>query len=64
MKAFLPWLFALTLILGAALPGRAEEFGNSAEYVCISVKDYGDIYAELYPEIAPITVENFMKLVN
>ncbi len=64
MKAFLPWLFALTLILGPALPGGAEEFGNSAEYVCISVKDYGDIYAELYPEIAPITVENFMKLVN
>ena len=64
MKAFLPWLFALTLILGAALPGRAEEFGNSAEYVRISVQDYGDIFAEMYPEIAPITVENFMKLVN
>ena len=26
MKAFLPWLFALTLILGAALPGRAEDY--------------------------------------
>ena len=30
--------------------------------VTISIKDLGDIKAELYPEIAPITVENFIKL--
>lgn len=28
----------------------------------INIKDYGVIEAELYPEIAPITVENFVKL--
>ncbi|MBP3809961.1 MAG: peptidylprolyl isomerase [Saccharofermentans sp.] len=30
--------------------------------VTIKIKDMGDIKAELYPEIAPITVENFVKL--
>lgn len=30
----------------------------------ISVKNYGDILVELYEEIAPITVENFVKLAN
>ena len=30
--------------------------------VTIKIKDMGDIKAELYPDIAPITVENFVKL--
>lgn len=30
----------------------------------ISIKDYGKIQVELEPEIAPITVENFLTLVN
>ncbi len=30
----------------------------------IAIKDYGTIKAELYPEVAPITVANFVKLVN
>ena len=30
--------------------------------VTIKIKDMGDIRAELYPEVAPITVENFIKL--
>ena len=30
--------------------------------VTIKIKDMGDIRAELYPDIAPITVENFVKL--
>lgn len=28
------------------------------------IKDYGEIEAELYKDIAPITVDNFVKLVN
>ena len=28
----------------------------------IKIKDYGEIELELYPDIAPITVENFVKL--
>ena len=30
----------------------------------ISVEQYGDMTAELYPDIAPITTANFVKLVN
>lgn len=30
----------------------------------ITVADYGAITAELYPDKAPITVENFLKLIN
>lgn len=33
-------------------------------YVQIDVKDYGVITAELYADIAPITVTNFVNLVN
>ncbi len=33
-------------------------------YMEISVKDYGKIRMELYPEIAPVTVKNFVKLVS
>jgi len=32
--------------------------------VNITIKDLGDIKVELYPEIAPITVENFIKLAS
>lgn len=32
--------------------------------VTIKIKGIGDIKAELYPQIAPITVENFIKLAS
>lgn len=32
--------------------------------IVMTVKDYGDINLELDPNIAPITVDNFVKLVN
>ena len=32
--------------------------------VLMKIKDYGEIELELYPDKAPITVENFVKLVN
>ncbi|MFV0393823.1 MAG: peptidylprolyl isomerase [Coprobacillaceae bacterium] len=32
--------------------------------IVIDVENYGEITAELYSDVAPITVENFVKLVN
>lgn len=32
--------------------------------ITIKIKDFGDIDVELYPDIAPITVNNFLKLVS
>ncbi|MCQ2453979.1 MAG: peptidylprolyl isomerase [Clostridia bacterium] len=37
---------------------------SAVQYCEITVKDYGVITAELYPDLAPITVSNFVKLVN
>ena len=41
-----------------------EPVEGATNYVCLEVKDYGAIIVELYPEIAPITVNNFQKLVK
>ena len=37
---------------------------NGLHHVLISVKDLGDITVELNADVAPITVTNFIKLVN
>ena len=45
----------------------AESFeiaDSETNFVLIRVKDYGDIVVELYPDVAPITVANFKKLVS
>ena len=64
----------IALILVAALvtavlhfAGAKEETVGSTEptdYVEINIEDYGTITAELYGGIAPITVENFLKLAD
>ena len=42
-----------------------EAIGNDGSvYVEINVRDYGRIVVKLLPDEAPITVENFVKLVN
>lgn len=37
---------------------------EQTNYVVIQVKEHGSIVIELFPEVAPITVENFKKLVS
>ena len=51
----------LTQLLCSVLPALASELPEHP-LICITVRDYGDIYAELYPEYAPATVENFLQL--
>ena len=43
---------------------KEGELLTGTHYVEIEVKDYGTMTAELYADIAPITVTNFMKLVD
>ena len=73
MKRILPLLLILLLILtgcsaknadspAADAPTDAPLTGTS--YVQIDVKDYGTIVAELYADTAPITVANFLSLVD
>ena len=42
----------------------AFEFTGKKTGIEIKIKDYGTIEADLYDELAPITVENFKKLVG
>ena len=44
--------------------GIAESTAAESPLVVLRVADYGDIYLELYPEAAPVTVENFLMLVD
>ncbi len=58
---FLALLLALSL---ASAHCAAETAGTDAPVVVLRVRDYGDIYLELYPDLAPITVDNFLKLID
>ena len=57
-------LFLLLIITCIGLVGCEKDYTKGKHYVEISVKDYGKIELELDADVAPITVSNFMKLVN
>ncbi len=57
--------FLLLPCLSACNSNTEEsEEDNLPNVVIIDVKDFGKITVELYPDVAPITVKNFKKLVN
>ena len=58
---FLALLLAFSLTFASC---AAETASSDVPVVVLRVQDYGDIYLELYPDIAPITVDNFLKLVD
>ena len=65
MKKALSLLLASVLLMpcisACTESNKIEDLPN---VVIIDVKDYGKMKVELYPDIAPITVQNFKKLVN
>lgn len=70
---FVSLLLSVTLIFcicGCASDDYFETTGKDPEkkigthHAVISVEAYGNIYLELYGDIAPITVQNFMDLAN
>ena len=54
-------LIALALLL--CMAGALAE-SAATDYVAIEIENYGTITAELYGNTAPITVANFLKLVD
>lgn len=73
MKRILPLLLILLLILTGCSAKNADSPAADAPtdapltgtyYVQIDVKDYGTIVAALYADTAPITVANFLSLVD
>ena len=66
MKKILCLALCLLLLCPMLLScGKKYDFSETpTNFVLISVRDYGDIVVELYPDVAPITVENFKNLVS
>lgn len=73
MKRIMPLLLILLLILTGCSAQNADSPAADAPtdapltgtyYVQIDVKDYGTIVAALYADTAPITVANFLSLVD
>ena len=58
---------AITLAMcGLLVSCKSDDtkLGDDPVHVEMSVQDFGVIELELYPDIAPITVENFVSLVK
>ena len=76
MKKLISMLLAAVMLVSLAACGKQGQTDGSAissastpveeleKTVVITVKDYGTIEVELDPSAAPITVENFLKLVG
>lgn len=74
MKNNAGWIVAgvilLFIIISCALSNRGKEKTDEVELmngkhnIVINVRDYGSIYLELDADIAPITVTNFIYLIN
>ena len=57
-------MLVLSLSLTSCDKTPYERSDAETNFVLIDVKDFGKIVVELYPDVAPITVENFKKLVS
>lgn len=64
MKKLLAGMLSLIMMLTLPLAAPAEDASVPDPVVVLRVADYGDIYVELYPQIAPVTVANFLALVD
>ena len=62
MKRFLSLFLTLVLLCSATL--SLASCGKKLTYVEIKVKDYGSIICALDAKVAPVTVKNFLKLVD
>ena len=65
MKRILSALLALVLLASLLVScNKVDVAAEETNFVMITVRDYGEIIVELYPDVAPITVKNFKKLVS
>ncbi len=68
LKLFTALVLILSLMLfagcGKKKTSTKTDENSAARHAVITVKDYGTIKLELYPDIAPKTVENFIELAN
>ena len=57
-------IIALTLCVVMLVLSLSLSSCGGPNFAQIEVRDYGTIIVELYPDVAPITVKNFKKLVS
>ena len=57
-------LFALSACVSGSSKTESTASYTDNPKVEITVRDYGTITLELYPDVAPLTVDNFVKLCN
>ena len=62
MKKWIRTAAVITLFAVILMTACGKEKNSKTHHVEINVKGYGTIKAELYEDIAPITVENFINL--
>ena len=64
-KIFKTMIIASSLMfLASCATANTEVNNNNLVLIEIKFTDFGLVEAELYPEVAPVTVANFIKLVN
>ena len=64
MKKIFISLMAMLLLVVSSGCKKAEDKQNKTIQVVMEIKDYGDVTIELYEDVAPKTVANFIKLVE
>lgn len=64
MKKILISLMAMLLLVVSSGCKKAEDKQNKTIQVVMEIKDYGNVTIELYEDVAPKTVANFVKLVK
>ena len=66
LSAFLLFICLLFCLCGceSGLPYEKDEKLYGTHTAMMTIKDFGDVKLELYGDIAPVTVANFVKLIN
>ena len=57
-------MLSFTSCYGGVYQNKGAKVEGATNKVKMTVKDYGEIVVELYPDVAPITVANFQQLVK
>lgn len=64
MKKIFAIILAVTMCFTFVSCAQEQQTNTEHQFVKVTMKDFGSFIVELYPEEAPITVNNFVKLVS
>jgi peptidyl-prolyl cis-trans isomerase B (cyclophilin B) len=64
LTILLSCVLLITLTACGTENNKNKKIYENVKKIAIEIQGYGTIKADLYPDVAPITVENFLNLVN